>query len=103
MKAGLEKRTEPTIGTTPRLPALTRMRFPLATIVSVLGGLAIWEFTSRVLINNKLFLAAPTQIVVALGNLAEDGRLAHNAGVSALEFVLGYVSASVAGIALGLA
>jgi NitT/TauT family transport system permease protein len=53
-------------------------------------------------IDNELFLAAPTQIIAALGNLAEDGRLAHDAGVSALEFAVGYVSASVAGIVLGL-
>lgn len=102
MTADVEKRTEP-IDEAMRLPPHSRMRAPLAGVLSVLAGLSIWEFVSRVLIDNRLFLAAPTQIVVALGNLTEDGRLAQNAGVSALEFVLGYVSASLAGIALGLA
>jgi NitT/TauT family transport system permease protein len=75
----------------------------LAGFVSVAGGLALWEFISRYLVANSLFLAAPSQIAVALFNLARTGQLGHHVGVSAAEFALGYVIACAIGIALGLA
>jgi NitT/TauT family transport system permease protein len=75
----------------------------LAATLSVLGGLLLWEFISRVLIANALFLAAPSEIIVAIYHLAVTGQLWHHVGVSAAEFALGYVIASVLGIALGLA
>ena len=75
----------------------------LAGTLSVVGGLLAWEIVSRFLISNALFLAAPSQIAVAIYNLAVSGELWHHMGISALEFALGYVIASVLGIALGVA
>jgi NitT/TauT family transport system permease protein len=72
-------------------------------LLSVLTGLLLWELLSRYLVANALFLAAPTQIVRALIQLAQSGQLERHVGVSALEFAVGYVIASVIGIALGLA
>jgi NitT/TauT family transport system permease protein len=83
--------------------ALALRRHYLAGTLSVLGGLALWEVVSRLLVANALFLAAPSQIAVAIYNLARTGQLWHHIGVSAAEFALGYVIASVLGIALGLA
>jgi len=74
-----------------------------AGIVSVVAGLVIWEFISRVLVANALFLAAPTQIFAAIVSLAKSGELWRHLGISAIEFVLGYGIASVLGIAAGLA
>jgi NitT/TauT family transport system permease protein len=74
-----------------------------AGILSVAGGLLLWELISRFLVDNALFLAAPSQIAVAIYNLAVTGQLWHHVGVSAAEFALGYVIASILGIALGLA
>jgi NitT/TauT family transport system permease protein len=74
-----------------------------AGILSVAGGLLLWELISRFLVNNALFLAAPSQIAVAIYNLAVTGQLWHHVGISAAEFALGYVIASILGIALGLA
>ena len=74
----------------------------LPSVASVLGGLALWELVSRVLITNKLFLSAPSQIVVAIWRLAASGELAHHVAVSASEFALGFVIASGLGVALGL-
>jgi NitT/TauT family transport system permease protein len=78
-------------------------RHYLASLLSVFGGLALWELVSRFLVANALFLAAPTQIAVAIVHLARTGQLWRDIGVSAAEFVLGYVIASVLGVALGLA
>jgi NitT/TauT family transport system permease protein len=74
-----------------------------AGILSVAGGLLLWELISRFLVDNALFLAAPSQIAVAIYNLAVTGQLWHHVGISAAEFALGYVIASILGIALGLA
>ena len=74
----------------------------LAATLSVVGGLLLWELISRVLVANALFLAAPSQIIAAIYNLAVTGQLWRHIGVSAAEFALGYVIASVLGIALGL-
>jgi NitT/TauT family transport system permease protein len=71
-------------------------------IASVITGLALWEIVSRVLVANPLFLAAPSQIFVAMLQLAESGRLGHDIGVSTVEFLLGYCIASLLGILLGL-
>ena len=74
----------------------------LAGLLSVVGGLLLWEVVSRFLIANALFLASPSQIVAAIYNLAVTGQLWHHVGISAAEFALGYVIASVIGIAFGL-
>src|SRR5579863_2029528 len=74
-----------------------------AGILSVAGGLALWELISRFLVDNALFLAAPSQIAAAIYDLAVTGQLWHHVGISAVEFALGYAVASVLGIALGLA
>ena len=69
----------------------------------VVVGLALWEVMSRFVVANPLFLASPSQIVASIISLSETGALAHHIGVSALEFAVGYVIASLVGIALGLA
>ncbi len=87
----------------PRRPlAIIRRRY-LASFLSVAGGLALWELTSRFLVANALFLAAPSEIVEAIYNLARSGQLWRDVGISAAEFALGYLIADVLGIALGLA
>jgi NitT/TauT family transport system permease protein len=75
----------------------------LAATLSVLGGLTLWEIISRYVVANALFLAGPSQIAVAIYHLAMTGELWRHIGISAAEFALGYVVASVLGIALGLA
>jgi NitT/TauT family transport system permease protein len=75
----------------------------LAATLSVVGGLALWEIISRYIVANALFLAGPSQIAIAIYHLAKTGELWHHIGVSAAEFALGYVVASILGIALGLA
>jgi len=87
----------------PRQFAVLIRRRYLAATLSVLGGLALWELISRYLVANSLFLAAPSQIALAIYDLARSGQLWHHIGVSSIEFALGYVIACVLGIALGLA
>ena len=69
--------------------------------LSVVGGLAVWELASRVLVANPLFLAAPSQIVHAIYSLTLTGEMERHVAISAAEFAIGYVIASVIGIAIG--
>ena len=70
--------------------------------LSILGGLAIWEFVGRVIVNNALFLASPSQIARAIITLTADGEMGHHVAISGLEFIVGYALASVLGVALGV-
>jgi len=72
-----------------------------AGTLSVVGGLLLWEFVSRVLIANQLFLAAPSQIVYAIYTLSLSGELGRHITISAIEFAIGYVIAAVIGIGFG--
>jgi NitT/TauT family transport system permease protein len=84
--------------------ALTAVRRDwLAGLLSVIAGLAFWEFLSRYLIANTLFLASPLQIGGAIIKLSTTGELLYDIGISGLEFIVGYVLASIIGIALGVA
>jgi NitT/TauT family transport system permease protein len=85
-----------------RLMAGLRRHY-LASTLSVVGGLALWEVVSRFLVANALFLAAPSEIAVAIFNLGRSGELWRDIEVSAAEFAVGYVIACICGIALGLA
>jgi NitT/TauT family transport system permease protein len=91
-----------THGTLGRLVDGVGLRY-LAGTVSVLGGLLLWELASRVLVANPLFLAAPSQIVQAIYALTLTGEMQRHMAISGVEFVLGYVIASVIGIILGFA
>src|SRR4029077_9789665 len=74
-----------------------------AGVLSILGGLSLWELVSRFVVANPLFLAAPTQIVAATYSLAARGELWPHVWISTIEFALGYVIASLLGIGLGMA
>jgi NitT/TauT family transport system permease protein len=88
--------------TSPRFLATLRRHY-LAALISVAGGLTLWELISRYVVANALFLAAPSQIAIAIYKLARSGQLWHHVSVSSAEFALGYVIGCVLGIALGLA
>ena len=86
----------------PAPPEVAPVRRSYAGVLSVAGGLVLWEFLSRVVVANPLFLAAPSQIVGAIYTLALSGQLWQHMSVSAMEFAIGYVIASVLGIIAGL-
>src|SRR6202451_1679476 len=96
-----ESRPAESVATAERGSALHPRYF--AGILWVAAWLGVWDLISRFVVDNALFLAAPSQIAVAIYNLAVTGQLWHHVGVSAAEFALGYVIACVLGIAHGLA
>src|SRR5262249_6638716 len=87
---------------TPYAGAYFRVRgLHFAGLLSILIGLALWEFLSRLVVANALFLAAPTQIFGAIYRLAVSGQLGPHIAISAAEFAIGYAIASLVGIVIG--
>jgi NitT/TauT family transport system permease protein len=84
-------------------PPIAKRAMPFAGLISIAAGLALWEFLSRVVVANSLFLAAPSQIFAAIYTLARSGELWPHLLISAAEFALGYTIASALGILTGLA
>jgi NitT/TauT family transport system permease protein len=72
------------------------------SVLSIVGGLLIWEAISRFGVDNSLFLAAPSQIVYAIWKLAATGELWRHIYISGIEFIIGYVIAAFLGVAIGL-
>ena len=82
-------------------PAQIAWRSRRRAIYSVIGGLALWEFTGQFLVTNPI-LFSPLSKVLAVGwKLLLNGELMRHMGVSALEFSLGFALSAVVGIALG--
>ena len=80
-------------------PAQLAWRSRRRAILSVVGGLLLWEFVGRYLVTNPI-LFSPLSKVLAVGwTLLLNGELARHFGVSALEFSLGFALASLVGIA----
>lgn len=82
-----------------RLGSLNRAVY---TWGSVLVGLAIWQLVGIYVIHNSLFLATPSQSLVAMARLWQAGTLQNDIVVSFEEFIIGFVIASAAGIVIGL-
>jgi NitT/TauT family transport system permease protein len=74
----------------------------LTAMLSVLGGLVLWELAGRYFVKNKLFLATPLQALGKIGTTLATGELQHHAWISTQEFLIGFVVASLAGILIGL-
>jgi NitT/TauT family transport system permease protein len=88
-------RTRP--GTSPSFFASKRFH----QILSIVGGLAIWEFVARVAIHNSAFLAAPSLVALRAWQMLLDGSLLSNAWVSFEELIIGFVLGVVFGVAIG--
>jgi NitT/TauT family transport system permease protein len=74
----------------------------LYTIGSVIAGLGIWQLVGLYVVHNSLFLATPTQAFAGMIDLWRAGQLQLDVIVSAEEFAIGFVMASLVGIAIGL-
>ena len=72
------------------------------SLASVVGGFLVWELAGRYLVGKSLFLAVPSQILWAGGELWSAGILQRHIVVSFSEFLLGYWLAVLIGITFGL-
>ncbi|MEA2640690.1 MAG: NitT/TauT family transport system permease protein [Chloroflexota bacterium] len=75
----------------------------LLTSVGSLGfGFLLWEIAADLIVRDKLFLVAPSAVVVRIAQLLGTGELQHHIVASGLEFVIGFVIAAFVGVGVGL-
>jgi NitT/TauT family transport system permease protein len=101
-EGGAELKTKPVALASPSQRQRIGQRH-FAGVLSVAGGLLLWELLSQFVIANPLFLASPSQIMVAIYDLTVSGEMGVHVKISAIEFAVGYVIASAIGVALGFA
>ncbi|GAB4544061.1 MAG: hypothetical protein OHK0023_00270 [Anaerolineae bacterium] len=89
---------------TPQRATLSRSRRSLrwVSVVSPLVLLLVWEAAVQVGILDRRFIPQPSQVLVSLGRLAEQGQLLNELGVSLLRIALGFLIGALVGIGLGL-
>ncbi|MFD9961299.1 ABC transporter permease [Amycolatopsis sp. NPDC058986] len=80
---------------------MTKARTRTLGAVSVFGGIALWELLSRTVFD-PLFLPPPSAIWTRFLDLAADGSLPRNLGVSAQTYLLGLAFAIAGGVVLGV-
>lgn len=73
-----------------------------ALIVSIPLLLAAWQFVSVSGVVNRILFPPPTEVAVALYQAAKDGTLWRDVLASGTRVLVGYVSGSAAGVAIGL-
>ena len=59
-------------------------------LLSLIGGLLLWEVAARFWIANALIIVPPTQIVMAAASLVQEGVLPRHIAVTGGEFLLGF-------------
>lgn len=69
--------------------------------LSILLGLILWEFLTRLLLENELLIPPPTSVLRSLWRLTISGALNQHFSATFLEFTYGYSTACVIGIILG--
>lgn len=74
----------------------------VASLISPLALLALWEVLSRAGFLDPRFFSAPSWVLRTLGGLIASGELVHHLGVSLLRIVLGLLLGAIPAILLGL-
>jgi len=81
---------------------LADRRSLLTVLLSLFTGFAIWEVVAQLIVRDKLFLVAPSGIVIRFGELWRTGEIQGHMLVSGLEFFIGFAAAGVVGVFVGL-
>ena len=85
----------------PEPPAQIARRTRRRAVLSVVGGLALWEFVGRFVVTNPILFAPFSKVLEAGWALFVSGELMQHLAVSSIEFVIGFGLATVLGVALG--
>ncbi len=85
----------------PEPPARIARRSLRRAVLSVLGGLIIWELIGRFVVTNPILFAPFSKVLEAGWALFVSGELQRHLAVSSIEFLLGFGLATIVGVALG--
>jgi len=92
----------PTLGRWQRIRS--RVGWNGAVALEVVAFVLLWELAISVLgLWNPRFVPPPSEIADSLGRMIANGQLARHLGYSGGNFVVGYLSAALLGVGLGLA
>ena len=70
-------------------------------VLSIVGGLALWEILARLVVHNTAFLAPPSLVAVRFWQMLLDGTLLYNGWVSLQELIFGFILGVAVGIVVG--
>jgi len=87
----------------PPSPARIARRSRRRAVLSILGGIAIWEFVGRYVVTNPILFAPLSKVLAAGWALFVSGELGRHLAVSSVEFLIGFGLATLVGVALGFA
>jgi NitT/TauT family transport system permease protein len=85
----------------PEPPARAARRSRRRAILSIVGVLVLWELVGRFVVTSPILFAPLSKVLLAGWNLLLNGDLMYHLAISGLEFGLGFVLATVAGVAVG--
>jgi ABC-type nitrate/sulfonate/bicarbonate transport system permease component len=85
----------------PEPPARFAQRSRRRAVLSILGGLVIWELIGRLVVTNPILFAPFSKVMVAGWGLLISGELQRHLAVSSIEFLIGFGLATIVGVALG--
>lgn len=71
-------------------------------IISLLVAIALWQFASDFIVQNKLFLPSFSDVVVSFFEIIESGDIFADISISLLHFGIGLGSAFVIGLPIGM-
>jgi hypothetical protein len=69
--------------------------------LSIIIGLALWEVSTRLLLDNELLIPPPSSVLISFWNLLSSGELNRHLVATLIEFICGFVTACLIGIILG--
>jgi NitT/TauT family transport system permease protein len=72
-------------------------------VLSIIGGLALWELLARFAVHNTAFLAPPSIVAVRFWQMLLDGTLLYNGWVSLQELIWGFILGVAVGVIIGAA
>ena len=78
-----------------------KYRLYFHSVISVTGGLILWEVMARTVLTNKLIVVPFSSVMRTLWSLAGSGELWKHLYASGMEFFLGFFLAAGVGIFLG--
>jgi NitT/TauT family transport system permease protein len=84
------------------LPQLRIHNSTVRGVLSIIAAGVIWEIAGRTFLSNPLFFAPLSAVIAKMQQLWVAGTLQQDILVSAQEFIIGFVLASIAGIAIGV-
>ena len=85
----------------PEPPSRIAQRSRRRAVLSILGGLALWELVGRYVVTNPILFAPFSKVLAAGWALLVSGELLQDLAVSASEFAIGFGLATFVGVPLG--